>query len=451
MKQDNDLSERIYQSESTSGRTYTENAEITLFDDIPKPVKKAKGTKISKHGADMLTGLPRKKQEEMLSRIILPDDNPRTTKERIQIFSQLVARSIGLTQFENKEDCPDRIGFNLTNQVQMNVLFAILKRMTENNYKGEKKIPNSIGVKNAYTGERNNPNKIEDALSKGFETPIVKNQIGGALKNISETPVWRFTQKEIVSLSGYNPEKGSEVQRVAEELVNLSYKQNFLMWTRYKRDGRGKIMINPKTKKREMELVSTFSPVLWVKNIQDPETKKFLYYEIAPAPIFLDEVSAEYGGGKNGYFVLIPEEADKEISSTYKRLFPYRTRVSLNIQTFCFWLRIRVQELQGKVNNPFSRSELNPVIRISYFDLCREILISESTIKTQKKNTRNQISDGIRTAKEIGYITDGYLDEKTEEYILTLNFDFYPPFKKKEPELELFPEDETTEKYTLLE
>lgn len=409
-------------------------------------VKTPPTIKIGKHGADMImTQKPRKKQEEMLSRVALPDE-PRTIGEKIQIFSQLVARSMGLTQFRDRGDCPDRIGFNLTNESERNVLLAVLKQLTETNYKGDRQIPNSVAVKQAYTG---NTDTTTDALSKGFEI-IQQQHIGGALENIPSTPVISITQRDLVILAGYDPEKKSDVQRVANAVIDLATKQNFLMWTRFKRDKKGRKVRNEKTKKQEFELVSTFSPVLWVNFVSDPTTKKFLHYEISPSPVFLDEVSAEYGGGPRGYFLLIPEEANKEINSAYKKLYPYRVRIPINIQAFCFWMRVKVMELKSQANNPLNPRPLDPVVRIKYADLCQELNISESVLKTQRKRTSEQIGDGLRVAKDLGYITDGYFEEETDSYIITLNIDFYPPFRNMDPEeiedpeeQELLPPDST--------
>ena len=403
--------------------------------------------KMGRHAGELImTQKPQKKQEEMLNQVALPD-NPRTIAERTKIFAQLVARATGLNEFQDRENCPERIGFNLSSQVQRNILFAVLKKMTETNYQGDLQIPNSVAIAQTYT---DNPEKTSTALTQGFDIGNQKH-IGGALANIPSSPVWRVSQRDLIILSGYDPDKSSEAQRVKEEIVNLATKQNFLMWTRLKRDNKGKRVINPKTKKQEFELVSTFSPVLWVNFVNDPKTGKFLYYEISPSPVFLDEVSAQYGGGKNGYFILIPEEANREIETTYRKMFKYRPMIATRIQTFCYWLRLRVVELQSKVNNPFSRHELDPVIRISYEEICQQLNIPESAMKTQKKRTTQQIEDGIKVSKEIGYITEGEFDPETNIYNLTLNFDFYPPFKKKDPveiedveEQELLPPGSTT-------
>lgn len=416
-----------------SGRTLTQS--------VATPQKEeGKHIKVGRHAGPMIMNQrPRKKQEEMLNQVSLPD-NPRTIEEKTKIFAQLVARATGLREFSDREKCPDRIGFNLSNQVQRDILFAVLRKMTETNYQGDLQIPNSLGIKRTYT---DNPDKTSTALTEGFNLNNEK-QIGGAMKNIPSTPIWRVSQRELIELAGYDPDKGSEAKRVADEIFNLATTQNFLMWTRLKRDNKGKRVINPKTKKQEFELVSTFSPVLWVNFVNDQKTGKFLYYEISPSPVFLDEVSAQYGGGKNGYFLLIPEEANKEINLTYKNLFPHRTRIPINIQAFCFWLRLRVVELQSKVNNPFSRHELDPDIRITYEEICQELNISESAMKTQKKRTTQQIEDGIKVSQEIGYITKGGFDPKKNEFVLTLNFDFYPPFKKKDSE-EMIEEPEEQE------
>ena len=65
-------------------------------------------------------------------------------------------------------------------------------------------------------------------------------------------------------------------------------------------------------------------------------------------------------------------------------------------------------------------------------------------MKTQKKRTTQQIEDGIKVSQEIGYITEGGFDPEKNEFVLTLNFDFYPPFKKKDSE-EMIEEPEEQE------
>lgn len=400
---------------SVSGRSGSESAEI----------KRKPHIKVGKHGADLIMTSNKKKNEQMLSLVPIPEET-RSVEERIKVFSQLVARATGLTDFYDRENCPDRIGFNLTNQAERDVLFAVLKSFTDSDYRGDFQIQNSQGVKQTFI---QNPDKTNQALSNGFDI-LPQEHIGGALENIPSTPVWRVSQKELLLRMGYDPDKQSDVQRVSQAVLDLATKQNFLMWTRFKRDKKTRKICRDKSGKFEFELVSTFSPVLWVNFVSDPKTGKFQYYEISPSPVFLDEVSAQYGGGKNGYFLLIPEEANREIDETFHRLFPSRVRISPTIQTFCFWLRLKVQERQGKENNPFTRTKQDNVIVISYRDLCQELDISEKSLTTQRKRTRSLLDDGLRVAIGAGYLNGGTYNEDSDEYRFELNLSFYPQTRR---------------------
>ena len=397
--------------------------------------------KIGRHGAEMIMTSDPRKNEEMLSQVGLPDGwvIPKTMEERIQVVKKLIAHSMGIDP-NLTTNVPDRVGFNLTNQAERDVLFGVLKLMTDSDYKGTYQVPSTQVLNKEHN---DNPKPVE-AETKGYQVVGTQTQIGGAYENIPSTPVLRIGQSELVRAVGYDPSISSDRERVAQAVVSLATKQNFLMWTRFARDRKGEIeRRNGRTK---FEIVSTFSPVLNVNFVSEPnhEGKPVLkYYEISLAPVFLDEVSREYGAKGDGYFLLIPQEANREIEKAHRELFPYRVRVSPTIQALCYWLRLRVVDIQSKERNPFTKRKSDSLLIVGYSDLCRRLNISETSFRRNPSRIRQVVEDGLRVAQKVGYISEFSSDDISGEYRLVINFDYYPNrFKQETPQEE--PQQEET-------
>lgn len=417
--------DEIQVSGMTSGRTESQTGRVQRRRNRRNPNDPKKGDiKIGRHGAEMIMTSNPEKNEEMLSQVSLPDGwvIPKTTEERIQVVKKLIAHSMGIAP-NLTTNVPDRVGFNLTNQAERDVLFGVLKLMTDSDYKGTYQVPSTQVLKKEHN---DNPKPVE-AETKGYQLVGTQTQIGGAYENITSTPVLRIGQSELVRAVGYDPSISSDRERVAQAVVSLATKQNFLMWTRFSRDRKGKI--ERRNGRTRFEIVSTFSPVLNVNFISEPnqEGKPVLkYYEISLAPVFLDEVSREYGSKGDGYFLLIPQDANQEIEKAHRELFPYRVRVSPTIQALCYWLRLRVVEIQSKERNPFSKRKNDPELVVGYSDLCRRLNISETSFRRNPSRIRQLVEDGLRVAQKVGYISEFSSDDSEGEYRLVINFDYYP-------------------------
>ena len=430
------------QVESRSGRTENQSVQVRRKRSQRNPNDPQKGDiKIGRHGAEMIMTSDPEKNEEMLSQVGLPDGwvIPKTTEERIQVVKKLIAHSMGIDP-NLTTNVPDRVGFNLTNQAERDVLFGVLKLMTDSDYKGTYQVPSTQVLNKEHN---DNPKPVE-AETKGYQVIGTQTQIGGAYENITSTPVLRIGQAELIRSVGYDPESRSDKERVAQAVVSLATKQNFLMWTRFARDRKGHI--EKRNGRTRFEIVSTFSPVLNVNFISEPnqEGKPVLkYYEISLAPVFLDEVSREYGAKGDGYFLLIPQEANREIEKAHRELFPYRVRISPTIQALCYWLRLRVVEIQSKERNPFTKRKTDSLLVVGYSDLCRRLNISETSFRRNPSRIRQVVEDGLRVAQRVGYISEFSSDDISGEYRLVINFDYYPNrFKQDNPQGE--PQQEET-------
>ena len=400
----------------SSGRTGNNVRETTIRSSSDNLIK------MGRHGAEMIMTSDPEKNERMLSEVGLPDGmSPTTIEERLRLVKRLIATSMGLAQ-ETETNIPDRIGFNLTNQAERDVLFGVLKLMTDTDYKGNVKVPTSEVLRRDGGGK---PDTAIEADMNGYQLVATETHIGGAYENIPSTPVLIIGQSELVRAVGYDPNISSDRERVAQAVVSLATKQNFLMWTRPSRDKNGRVE-RKRDGKWKFEVVSTFSPVLNVRFVSDKEKGFLKHYEVSLAPVFLDEISREYGSEGDGYFLLIPQDCNREITEAYRKLFPHRVRVSPTIQSLCYWLRLQVVEIQQKERNSFSKSKPNPVLVVRYADLCRRLNIPESSFRRNPSRVRPIVEDGLRVAQEIGYIRGFSSDDATGEYRFVINFDYYP-------------------------
>lgn len=405
-------------------------------DDLNIPSKT--NIKIGRHGADMIMTSDPEKQERMLSQVGLPEGmTPATIEERLKIVKTLIARSMGYQDID-LDKVPDRIGFNLTNQAERDVLFGVLKLMTDSDYKGTYKVPSSEVLSREH---KDNPKPVESDTN-GYQLIATQTHIGGAYENIPSTPVLIIGQSDLVRAVGYDPTISSDRERVAQAVVSLATKQNFLMWTRFSRDKNGKV--EKRNGRTKFEVVSTFSPVLNVNFVSEKDRNGKLvlkYYEVSLAPVFLDEISREYGSDGDGYFLLIPEDCNREIEEAYKKLFPHRVRVSPTIQALCYWLRLQVVDIQSKERNPFTKTKSSPVLVVKYEDLCRQLNISELSFRRNPSRIRQVVEDGLLVAQTIGYISEFSSDDSVGEYRFVINFDYYPNrFKQTSQES---PQEET--------
>lgn len=417
---------------SLSGRTETRSVKTQTPRRRKSPETHDSTIKIGRHGADMIMTSDPERDERMLSRIGVPNRLTATTyQERIRAVQRLIALSMGMTLDESQ--VPARIGFDISTESQRKLLFGVLGLMTETDYKGTYQVPNEQVLGNTERGV-----KSVEAMKKGYKVVGTETQIGGAYENIPLTPVLKINDRSLMMASGFNPDSEFDVKNFGKAKEDLCFKQNFVMYKRYARDEKTGRVIRDNNGKTRFELVSTFSSVLNLKVISDPQTLQPLYNEISPAPVFLDEISREYGSVKEGYFLLIPSDCSREITDTYRSLFPRKDRqVPSVIHSLCWWLRLRVQDRQNKERNPLTKwnrrknksqtpEGIDNVLRIGFLDLCRQLNYGESSIKKNRRRNFKNLTDGIEVALKLGYLTGATYDEMTDEYTFELNLNYYP-------------------------
>ena len=385
--------------------------------------------KIGRHGADMIQTSDPEKNERMLSQVGIPEGwtTPATMEERLRLVQRLISQSMGINLDEN--ETPSKIGFDISTDSQRKLLFGVLRLMTESDYKGNYQVPNTQVLR-----ESGREGKPVEAMTKGYDV-LTGTHIGGIYENIPSTPILKISDRDLMIATGFDPDSHFDKESFNKAKKDLCFKQSFLMYTRFARDDKGRV-IREKNGRTKFELVSTFSPVLILKNIADPKTKKHLYNEISPAPVFLDEISREYGSRGDGYFLLIPSECSEEITEAYRRWFPNKGGLTPSVvHSLCWWFRLRVQDQQNKERNPLMKwNQRNrpstggggTILRSGFSDLCRQLDYGEKAIQKNRSRIKQQLSEGIDVAVELGYLTGFSYDEERDEYSFDLNLDYYP-------------------------
>lgn len=403
--------------------------------------KKKDYIKVGRHGAEALVPNP-EENEKMMSKFVFKGNSPITTKEKIRRVRELISYAMGIDPDE--APVPDKIGFEISDDSQRRVLFGVLNMMTETNYQGNFTIP--------YDDVPNNPVKLKNNKEEvvlGSSNPT----IGNPYKNIDRFPVLRNTKRELMQGCGFDPDDKNDQRLFSKAYTALWTDRYFLMWKRFKRNEDGSRLVvgkkfytdkNGRKKwkggRSEFELVSTIDTIFKVKVIHDPVTLKPVAYETTPNPIFLDEISPEYGG-ERGNFLLVPKDSLDEIEQAYRKRFPSsRGFVPQRVQNFCFWLRLKVLEIQNKNRNPFTTRQRGSKLRVKYLSLCQYLGITLESAKKNKTQHQKYIDLGTEIAKEIGYLKDGGLNiVDPNEYVFDLNLEYFPNEYKETSETEKQP------------
>ena len=277
----------------------------------------------------------------------------------------------------------------ILNSTQWKVLGAILKELTDTNYKGHK-------LMSRY-----------EALNDKDLPPIYPTDKTGAFlygsenspyKNITAIPRLLITQSNLIRLAGYDPRKQSHRQNVVEALDYLRTHQCYFYWKRLKyKDGKP---VKNKDGEYVFEYVEELATVLRVNKITDNK-RKLDYYEIEPSACLLDQ--------HDKYFLLIPKELLDNIDKKIKRKPSFYTIL------FLIWLYNEADNMRR-----YKKKEKT----VSLEELAIILNMPESLYKKKKKDAERKIQEAIMTASSLGYIKNISMDDGTLTFYF--NKDFYP-------------------------
>ncbi len=296
--------------------------------------------------------------------------------EKIDAFSKATGLSIN--------NRPDSYGVVL-NQAQRRVLDGILKAFSDTNYSGDVQIDKATYSSSIY--------------------PI--NKIAGAYSNVTNIPVIKLTQAEIIKLSGHDRTQGDKVD-VVEAITFLATKQFCFYWVRLKTEN-GKPVKGKRgeyLKEEVMEVGSLFR----IKTVRTEEGE-LQYYEIHPSAPLLDQV--------NNYFLLVPNDWREEVKQlTGKRASSYTYELLL-------WLRLQYEQIR-RYNKGGGKSRKPKPFNIckSWEDVAIALKMPETMYKANRKRASKIIQEAYSVAIKLGYLlrveNDGAIDT------LHLNESYYP-------------------------
>ena len=319
---------------------------------------------------------------------------------------------------QDKERLLEGWGADLT-VIQHSVLLAVLERMSEKNYRGDRKEPLKEVLKRA--GVNPPGGRLPELMEK-------------ALRNVKEFPVVRLYLHEVVELTGLDKEAQRDKLEVKQALEHLGTARYAFYWERlatveYK--GKKKPVLD-QDGKYVKEGVRTVGSVLYVKQIVDPQTGQLDYYEIAPSEAFLDQVTEGYGS-PGGYFLMMPTGLLEKVR---KVVGPGR-RVTPHYYTFLYWLLATYEDRRS--HTPKGK-EPNLQVRKHYEEIAQLIRMPESIWRRNRKNKALPRLESIyQAAKDLGYLK-GY--RMGQDGVVTLELDPSGPFyhPKKDQELPPSPE-----------
>jgi len=277
----------------------------------------------------------------------------------------------------------------ILNSTQWKVLGAILKELTDTNYKGHKLMS---------TYEALNDKNLPPIYPTDKTGAFLYGSENSPYKNITAIPRLLITQSNLIRLAGYDPRKQSHRQNVVEALEYLRTHQCYFYWKRLKyKDGKP---VKDKNGEYVFEYVEELATVLRVNKITDNK-RKLDYYEIEPSACLLDQ--------HDKYFLLIPKELLDNIDKKIKRKPSFYTIL------FLIWLYNEADNMRRykKKDKTVSLKELVIILNMP-----------ESLYKKKKKEAEKIIQEAITTALSLGYIKNISIEDDTLTFYF--NKDFYP-------------------------
>lgn len=280
----------------------------------------------------------------------------------------------------------------ILNSTQWKVLGAILKELTDTNYKGHKLMS---------TYEALNDKNLPSIYPTDKTGAFLYGSENSPYKNITAIPRLLITQSNLIRLAGYDPRKQSHRQNVVEALDYLRTHQCYFYWKRLKyKDGKP---VKNKDGEYVFEYVEELATVLRVNKITDNK-RNLDYYEIEPSACLLDQ--------HDKYFLLIPKELLDNIEKKIKRKPSFYTIL------FLIWLYDEADKMR--------RYKKKYEITKSIEEMAIILNMPESLYKKKKKEAWQIIQDAMQVAYFLGYIYQISIEEEDGRWTFWLNKDFYP-------------------------
>lgn len=335
----------------------------------------------------------------------IPEDIEELTKYSIHAVKQLYGDNKEITKFsgDNVNTFVEATGLNLTNKpdsygvvlnyTQKKLFEAILKRLTDTNYKGDTQINNDILLKDNYKDTRT----ANNILLTGDKAPY---------KNIKTIPVLKIKQARLIELCGFDKPRQGDKQDVIEALNFLGTNLFFFYWIRLKTENNKPV--KDKNGDYIKEEVMEVGTLLRVRHIREQGVLQ--YYEITFSAPILDQV--------DNYFLLVPCNWRDEVKQiTGKRASNYT-------YGFLFWLRLQYEEKRRYNSGGKGRKPKDFIINKSWEDIAIALKMPISMYKANRKKAESIIKEAYNVAIKLGYLKKIETIKNIDK--LYLNEEFYP-------------------------
>jgi len=335
----------------------------------------------------------------------ISEDIEELTKYSIHAVKQLYGDNKEITKFsgDNVNTFVEATGLNLTNKpdsygvvlnyTQKKLFEAILKRLTDTNYKGDTQINNDILLKDNYKDTRT----ANNTLLTGDKAPY---------KNIKTIPVLKIKQARLIELCGFDKPRQGDKQDVIEALNFLGTNLFFFYWIRLKTENNKPV--KDKNGDYIKEEVMEVGTLLRVRHIREQGVLQ--YYEITFSAPILDQV--------DNYFLLVPCNWRDEVKQiTGKRASNYT-------YVFLFWLRLQYEEKRRYNSGGKGRKPKDFIINKSWEDIAIALKMPISMYKANRKKAESIIKEAYNVAIKLGYLKKIETIKNIDK--LYLNEEFYP-------------------------
>ncbi len=327
------------------------------------------------------------------------------TKISIHAVKQLYGDNKEITKFsgDNIDNFVEATGLNLTNKpdsygvvlnyTQKKLFEAILRILTDTNYKGDTQIDNNSLLKGTYKDTQIS----NTTLLTGSKAPY---------KNIKTIPLLKIKQSKLIKLSGFDKQRQGDKQDVIEALNFLGTNLFFFYWIRLKTENNKPV--KDKNGDYIKEEVMEVGTLLRVRHIREQGVLQ--YYEITFSAPILDQV--------DNYFLLVPCNWRDEVKELTGR------RASNYTYEFLFWLRLQYEEKRRYNSVGKGRKPKDFIINKSWEDIAIALKMPISMYKANRKKAESIIKEAYNVAIKLGYLIKVENTVSTDR--LYLNEDFYP-------------------------
>lgn len=298
----------------------------------------------------------------------------------------------------DKEKPADKPAPPWLNVSETRVFLGLLKAFSDTQYMGTHQVE-----------------KLKEFETRGIniETQIALDIMKNPYRNINQIPVLQLTQADIIRLSGYEGGQ-SDKTHVIEALGTLGMKQFAFFWKRLAKDEKGN-PVKDKSGDWKMEEVMEVGTYFRISLVRDEKTREFLYYEISPSAVVLDQVNDTYGGR---YYLIIPGDWDEEIRKITGR------RATSYTYNFLLWLRMKYEEIRRYNNNIRNKTKKPFVLKYRWEEVAQILNMPESMYIANRKRAMKIIEGVYTIATRLGYLhrveNNGAVD------VLYLNEEFFP-------------------------